>query len=516
MNHPIRALVALLCLFSATSVWAQGTALDFDGDDDYVTLAALPDQWTTLLDDGFTVTLRVQPKDIGTTQRLFFIQEDTDNVATAMINSLGQVYFIIRHDGTYYSRYSQLNVANDTWTDLAFVWGSNSSQVSIWLDGQDSTALLGGSTSMGADNTFTLGSRSDGDQTLNGVLDNVRIWDSALDASTINLIANNYCLQADIPLHAYDFEVGTPGADNTGLNTLPDLIGSNPGTLSGFDLTGNRSNWVEGERGACADFDYALTSTVSQAVVAPADQLTWSATLSSDTLVPGDLLPDVEIVLPLPAGLLFDSLISDPAFSCTTPPVGASGSLSCAASGLIAPGTYAFDVTTSVEPAALPNTAYTAEWRVVQPTSDRLGPNNTSADVARVNNLLLLVDDDVTVNPSSPYIDVLANDSDAPGGPGLDVASLALSQAASNGTASCAAGVCRYKPDSTFVGTDSFRYRVCDVGTPQVCGEAEVRIEVILFAVPVTGPLAWLMMVLLVSGAGAYRLKLAGLPTPKG
>lgn len=486
--------------------------MDFDGQNDYVTLSSLPQQWSSLLDNGFSLTLQVQRKGFSSSQRLFFIQQDGNNFATALVNSSGDVYFFIRHNGSYYSRRSLFRLSIGVWNSLAFRWEPGGSEVSIWTNGQNTTSAgYQGTSSMGTDSTFTLGGRSDGQQTFNGVMDNVRVWGSALDAGSISQIDNNYCLSTSSPLHAYDFEVGTPGADNTGLNTLPDLVGSNPGSLSGFNLVGTRSNWVEGQPN-CADFDFALSSSVSHSVVAPADQFTWSATVNGSALVSGTPLPNVEITLPLPASLQFMSLTADPIFSCTTPTVGTSGNVYCTASGLVDPASYTFDVTTRVDPAADPNTILEAEWSLLQPQSDRLPTNNSSMASVQVSNELLLVDDDVTLNGTSIEIDVLGNDSDSTGGPGLDPASLIVSMPASNGTASCDASVCNYAPDSGFSGTDSFIYQVCDAGSPRVCDEATVRIAVLKIAspaavaVPVAGPFAWLVLIISIFGLAFYQL----------
>ena len=498
-----------------SGTWAQSVALDFDGQNDYVTLSSVPQQWSNLLDNGFSLTLQVQPKGLGSFQRLFFIQQDGNNFATALFNGSGEVYFFMRHNGSFYSRRSLSNLSIGVWKSLAFRWEPGGSEVSIWTNGQNTTSAGGaGSSSVGTDNTFTLGGRTDGQQLFNGVLDNVRVWGSALDAGSISQIANNYCLSTGNPLHAYDFEVGTPGADNTGLNTLPDLVGSNTGSLSGFNLVGTRSNWVEGQPN-CADFDFALSSSVSHSVVAPADLLIWSATVNGSTLVSGTPLPSVEISLPLPASLQFMSLTADPIFSCTTPTVGTSGNVYCTASGLVDPASYTLDVTTRVDPAAAPNTTLKAEWSLLQPQSDRLPTNNSSMASVRVSNELLLVDDDVTLNDSSIDINVLANDADSPGGPGLDPASLIVSVPASNGTASCDSNGCSYSRDSGFSGTDSFIYQVCDAGSPRVCDEATVRIEVLkvvlpaAVAVPVAGPLAWLVLIFGLSGLALYQLTIS-------
>jgi len=93
-------------------------------------------------------------------------------------------------------------------------------------------------------------------------------------------------------------------------------------------------------------------------------------------------------------------------------------------------------------------------------------------------NVLTLVDDAVTAETSGPLlINVLANDTtrSAP----LDPASLQVAAAPAHGTVQCANGVCTYTPAADFSGTDSFRYRVCDLSVPTpLCAEANVAVTV--------------------------------------
>ncbi|WP_121040395.1 Ig-like domain-containing protein [Stenotrophomonas rhizophila] len=93
-------------------------------------------------------------------------------------------------------------------------------------------------------------------------------------------------------------------------------------------------------------------------------------------------------------------------------------------------------------------------------------------------NVLTLADDAMTAETAGPQvIDVLANDSarTAP----LDPASLQVAVAPAHGTAQCGNGLCTYTPAANFAGTDSFRYRVCDVSIPApLCAEANVAVTV--------------------------------------
>ncbi|MGV6493879.1 Ig-like domain-containing protein [Stenotrophomonas rhizophila] len=93
-------------------------------------------------------------------------------------------------------------------------------------------------------------------------------------------------------------------------------------------------------------------------------------------------------------------------------------------------------------------------------------------------NVLTLSDDAITAQTAGPQvIDVLANDS-ARSAP-LDRASLQVAAAPAHGSVQCGNGLCTYTPAANFAGTDSFRYRVCDVSIPTpMCAEANVAVTV--------------------------------------
>ena len=80
-------------------------------------------------------------------------------------------------------------------------------------------------------------------------------------------------------------------------------------------------------------------------------------------------------------------------------------------------------------------------------------------------------------NPAglSVVVDVLANDSDPDGA--LEPNTLRIVQQPVNGTVLINADkTITYTSASSYRGTDSFQYEVCDSGAPQQCGTATVNI----------------------------------------
>lgn len=86
-------------------------------------------------------------------------------------------------------------------------------------------------------------------------------------------------------------------------------------------------------------------------------------------------------------------------------------------------------------------------------------------------------------------IDVLANDTPDPYGP-LNPASVTVTSAPANGTTSVnsTTGAITYTPNATFVGTDTFTYRVCSNESSSLCDVASVTVTIGASAATPTAP----------------------------
>jgi large repetitive protein len=99
--------------------------------------------------------------------------------------------------------------------------------------------------------------------------------------------------------------------------------------------------------------------------------------------------------------------------------------------------------------------------------------------VTQVNDKPVAIND-VNITPKATPVSgtVLTNDLDPDLGQTLSVSTTPVSNPL-NGTVTLNAnGTYTYTPNPTFVGTESFKYRVCDSGTPTLCDTATVVIEV--------------------------------------
>jgi len=154
----------------------------------------------------------------------------------------------------------------NTWTHLACVVNGASSK--IYVNGVDVT----GSGSLGAAgldaSNFDIGVTVPGmANPLTGKIDEFRIWNTARTASQINANMTSTISPSSSGLKLYyTFDQGVAGGTNTGITTAFDATSSGyNGTLNGFALSGNTSNWVTGYVSATASNDATLSALTTAA-----------------------------------------------------------------------------------------------------------------------------------------------------------------------------------------------------------------------------------------------------------
>lgn len=91
---------------------------------------------------------------------------------------------------------------------------------------------------------------------------------------------------------------------------------------------------------------------------------------------------------------------------------------------------------------------------------------------------IVLDDNETTYSNQEVQINVVANDSDSDGT--IDNNSLSVTNPPTNGTISIdfVTGIITYTPNLDYFGIDQFTYIICDNGTPSMCDDALVTIDV--------------------------------------
>ncbi len=134
-------------------------------------------------------------------------------------------------------------LATNTWYHVALSYDASTSTLKLYKNG----VLLSTNTSVQpvSGSRVYLGSFN-GDNGLQGALDEVRIWNKALTQTEIQTRMNDELSGTEPGLVAYyNFNQGVAGGNNTAITTVTDKSSNaNNGTLANFTLNGSTSNFI--------------------------------------------------------------------------------------------------------------------------------------------------------------------------------------------------------------------------------------------------------------------------------
>ncbi|TAE79470.1 MAG: hypothetical protein EAY81_11205, partial [Bacteroidetes bacterium] len=227
----------------SSQVGIQASALNFDGVNDVVQVAAA----TTKFDlPALTGECWVKRDAMNGTNVCLFASRSTTAARFSVHmgnNSIGLF------NGATFATVNTISFAANTWYHIAVVLRTTGG-MDVYVNGSyagTTSNFMGTTTNL----PFQIGSSIPNGtfESLNGTLDELRIWNTARTASEI---ANNYLSVISNPsgqanlISYYNFNNGVSNGSNAAFATLTDLA-NNPlnGTLTNFGLTGSTSNWVE-------------------------------------------------------------------------------------------------------------------------------------------------------------------------------------------------------------------------------------------------------------------------------
>jgi len=244
MKNLFTVFVFSFGLISGIQAQHAGNSLHFDGANDYVT-APLPSIFNTISSSSFTIEAWVYPQG-NAFSRIVFAQQNTTNFVSFGVSATNTVYFYVISSGTTYSIVTTNALPINQWTHVAARWTPGSNTTEVLFNGVLQTTTGGGGSSTGTNSVMTIGARSDGTtQFFNGMLDEIRIWNTSLTTCQIAQNMNTTLAGSESGLVAlYNFNQGVGGANNAGILNLPDLSpAALNGTLVNFSLNGLTSNW---------------------------------------------------------------------------------------------------------------------------------------------------------------------------------------------------------------------------------------------------------------------------------
>ncbi len=223
------------------------------------------------------------------------------------------------------------NIADSHWHHIALTFNSGvTNGTNVYVDGNlvlNTTMTVSDQT-----NPLLIGAGSAGVQLYTGNIDEVSVWNTIRTQSEILQDANTKLQGTESGLVAYyNFNQGTAGGNNTGLTTLFDKTSNaNNGTLNGFALNGNSSNWV------ASVVPCAPTATTLN--VAACGSYTWHGTTYTNS---GIYNFDTANAAGCDSLITLNLTLNQPTTSATT--VQALGSYTWHGSTYTQSGTYTFD-----------------------------------------------------------------------------------------------------------------------------------------------------------------------------
>lgn len=151
-----------------------------------------------------------------------------------------------------------------SWNHVAIVVSNNGTLGTFYINGSfvgNNSILLTNASSF---NEFigTMSSASGGMYSLQGSLDELRIWNVARTQQEIIDNMDNPLTGSETGLVAYyDFDQGIPGGNNTGISSvLNKTANSLNGTFTGISRSGTTSNFVDGNHATIVSSDYGCVN----------------------------------------------------------------------------------------------------------------------------------------------------------------------------------------------------------------------------------------------------------------
>lgn len=237
---------------------SNNNSLDFDGSNDYVTAPA-----GVYFSGDFTIECWVYPRSFGNWARIidFGNGAGSDNILLAYTyGTSGVPYLHVEGQQFQASQTLQLN----QWSHVAATLSGTTA--TIYINGVAAgTATLPTPVNITRNYCYIGKSNWNGDAYANAEFDELRIWNIARSQTDIQSDMYTELAGNETGLIAYyNFNQGTPGGTNTGINSLVDKT-SNAynGTLNNFALSGSTSNWVTGASPLIYDGTSALKASTS-------------------------------------------------------------------------------------------------------------------------------------------------------------------------------------------------------------------------------------------------------------
>ncbi|MBE0642088.1 MAG: T9SS type A sorting domain-containing protein [Bacteroidales bacterium] len=277
-------------ILGITTLMAQN-ALNYDGIDDCATFSYTPVTGSAArtIEAWIRTTDNYNPSAGGSQGVIADWGSMSPNGARFTFNVLWSNAIRLEVGGNGISGTTAVN--DGQWHHVAAVYDPMSTPtIRLYTDGVldgTGTPTVAVNTSLG---NLLLGKRGDNINYFQGDIDEVRIWNVARSQTEIQIsMGAEFCTLPSNLIAYYKANSGVAGGTNTGLTQLNDDSGNgHNGTLSGFSLAGNTSNWVSGAPLVGGSTTSSITASGCGSYTSPSGNHTWTTSGTyTDTLVNG-------------------------------------------------------------------------------------------------------------------------------------------------------------------------------------------------------------------------------------
>ncbi|MBS1511994.1 MAG: fibronectin type III domain-containing protein [Bacteroidetes bacterium] len=234
-------------LTGTTKTYAQGNALYFDGNNDYVIIG--PAAGFYAVGGAYTKEAWIKKGPFFTAENIISSKDPFWLEYDQHVNATND-YIIPTQE--HYDVVDPLKNDNNHWVHMAVTYdGINTTKLyrnGLLVDSHTYTALEPYTSASGQNYIGTFFDTESGhlDYFFTGAMDEVRIYNVALTAAQVqfDMINTTSALPANL-LAYYNFDQGTAEGNNAGITTLTDVSGNgNDGIMVNFANTGSSSNFV--------------------------------------------------------------------------------------------------------------------------------------------------------------------------------------------------------------------------------------------------------------------------------
>ncbi len=241
----MRSIITLATIIlTAQFTFSQSNALDFDGSNDR---AEASNASALVGGSAISMSMWIRPTKNGgpfgfagfrnnSSQDFYLLQLNATTLEARFRNSGGTNYDVV-------SSSLVLNI----WQH--FVMTYDGSELSLYRNGSKVDSIAASGTFSGSGGTFYLGALpwSSSYFSLDGRLDDVTLWSKSLSPTEVTCMYN-YGVDtsmANLEIY-YPFDQAKAGANNSGRDTVVDVMGNANADMLNFSLSGSTSNWVGG------------------------------------------------------------------------------------------------------------------------------------------------------------------------------------------------------------------------------------------------------------------------------